>query len=112
MPYIEGGIPVEIILNPLGVPSRMNIGQILELHLGWAADRLGFRAITPVFDGVKEQEIQAELGRAWMIDWAWKLTTERAWESHERLAEAAGIAPDDFRRRYARHLRLSGRSRG
>ena len=96
MPYIEGGIPVEIILNPLGVPSRMNIGQILELHLGWAADRLGFRAITPVFDGVKEQEIQAELGRAWMIDWAWKLTTERAWENHERLAESAGIAPEDF----------------
>ena len=96
MPYIDGGIPVEIILNPLGVPSRMNIGQILELHLGWAADRLGFRAITPVFDGVKEQEIQAELGRAWMIDWAWKLTTERAWENHERLAESAGIAPEDF----------------
>ena len=96
MPYIEGGVPVEIILNPLGVPSRMNIGQILELHLGWAADRLGFRAITPVFDGVKEQEIQAELGRAWLIDWAWKLTTERAWENHERLAESAGIAPVDF----------------
>ncbi len=96
MPYIEGGIPVEIILNPLGVPSRMNIGQILELHLGWAADRLGFRAITPVFDGVKEQEIQAELGRAWMIDWAWKLTTERAWENHENLAEGAGVAPEDF----------------
>ena len=96
MPYIEGGVPVEIILNPLGVPSRMNIGQILELHLGWAADRLGFRAITPVFDGVKEQEIQAELGRAWLIDWAWKLTTERAWENHERLAESAGIAPEDF----------------
>ena len=96
MPYIDGGIPVEIILNPLGVPSRMNIGQILELHLGWAADRLGFRAITPVFDGVKEQEIQAELGRAWMIDWAWKLTTERAWEDHERLATSAGIAPQDF----------------
>ena len=96
MPYIDGGIPVEIILNPLGVPSRMNIGQILELHLGWAADRLGFRAITPVFDGVKEQEIQAELGRAWMIDWAWRRTTERAWESHERLAASAGIAPEDF----------------
>ena len=96
MPYIDGGVPVEIILNPLGVPSRMNIGQILELHLGWAADRLGFRAITPVFDGVKELEIQAELGRAWMIDWAWKRTTERAWESHERLAASAGIAPDDF----------------
>jgi len=96
MPYIDGGVPVEIILNPLGVPSRMNIGQILELHLGWAADRLGFRAITPVFDGVKEQEIQAELGRAWMIDWAWKLTTERAWENHERLAGVAGITPEDF----------------
>ncbi len=96
MPYIDGGVPVEIILNPLGVPSRMNIGQILELHLGWAADRLGFRAITPVFDGVKEQEIQAELGRAWLIDWAWKLTTERAWGNHERLAESAGIAPEDF----------------
>ena len=96
MPYLADGTPVEIILNPLGVPSRMNIGQILELHLGWAADRLGFRAITPVFDGVKEQEIQAELGRAWMIEWAWKLTTERAWESQDRLAEIAGIAPDDF----------------
>ena len=96
MPYIDGGIPVEIILNPLGVPSRMNIGQILELHLGWAADRLGFRAITPVFDGVKEQEIQAELGRAWMIDWAWRLTTERAWENQERLAASAGIGPEDF----------------
>ena len=96
MPYVEGGIPVEIILNPLGVPSRMNIGQILELHLGWAADRMGFRAITPVFDGVKEHEIQAELGRAWMIDWAWKLTTERAWENQARLAETVGMAPEDF----------------
>ena len=96
MPYIEGGVPVEIILNPLGVPSRMNIGQILELHLGWAADRMGFRAITPVFDGVKEHEIQAELGRAWMIDWAWKLTTERAWENQARLADTVGMAPEDF----------------
>ena len=96
MPYIDGGVPVEIILNPLGVPSRMNIGQILELHLGWAADRMGFRAITPVFDGVQEHEIQAELGRAWMIDWAWRLTTERAWESQARLAESAGMDVEDF----------------
>ena len=96
MPYVDGGVPVEIILNPLGVPSRMNIGQILELHLGWAADRMGFRAITPVFDGVKEHEIQAELGRAWIIDWAWKLTTERAWENQERLAATVGMAPEDF----------------
>lgn len=96
MPYIEGGVPVEIILNPLGVPGRMNIGQILELHLGWAADRLGFRAVTPVFDGAKEHEIQAELGRAWMMDWAWKITAERAWENHKRLAKMGQIAPEEF----------------
>ena len=80
MPYLTDGRPVEIILNPLGVPGRMNIGQILELHLGWAADRLGFRAITPVFDGAKEYEIQAERSRAWMIDEAWDQITERAWQ--------------------------------
>jgi len=80
MPYLDDGRPVEIILNPTGVPGRMNIGQILELHLGWAADRLGFRAITPVFDGADEEEIQAELGRAWMIERAWSDVTERAWE--------------------------------
>jgi len=79
MPYLEDGRSVEIILNPLGVPGRMNIGQVLEIHLGWAADRLGFRAITPVFDGAKESEIQAELGRAWMIERAWKEITDRAW---------------------------------
>jgi DNA-directed RNA polymerase subunit beta len=56
MPYLEDGRSVEIILNPLGVPGRMNIGQVLEIHLGWAAERLGFRAITPVFDGAKEEK--------------------------------------------------------
>ncbi len=96
MPYIEGGVPVEIILNPLGVPGRMNIGQVLELHTGWAADRMGFRAVTPVFDGAEEHEIQAELGRAWLIDWAWKYTTERAWENHERLAQMAQIPLEEF----------------
>ena len=53
MPYLPDGTPVDIILNPIGVPSRMNLGQILETHLGWAARRLGFNAITPVFDGAK-----------------------------------------------------------
>jgi DNA-directed RNA polymerase subunit beta len=96
MPYITGGIPMEIILNPLGVPGRMNIGQILELHTGWAADRLGFRAITPVFDGASELEIQAELGRAWLIDWAWLYIKERAWENQERLAEIGQFLPDEF----------------
>jgi DNA-directed RNA polymerase subunit beta len=80
MPFLEDGTPVDIILNPLGVPGRMNIGQVLETHLGWAASRLGFRAISPVFDGAREREIEAELARAWLIDQAWKKTTEVAWE--------------------------------
>ena len=79
MPYLEDGMPVDIILNPLGVPARMNIGQILETHLGWAADRLGFKAVSPVFDGADEPEIRAELARAWMIDQAWTEATARAW---------------------------------
>jgi DNA-directed RNA polymerase subunit beta len=79
MPMLEDGTPVDIILNPLGVPGRMNIGQMLETHLGWAASRLGFRAVTPVFDGADENEIEAELARAWMIDEAWTEIGERAW---------------------------------
>ncbi len=79
MPFLADGTPIDIILNPLGVPGRMNIGQILETHLGWAASRLGFRAITPVFDGAKEGEIEAELARAWMIDTAWQQVAEDAW---------------------------------
>ena len=54
MPFMEDGTPVDILLNPLGVPSRMNVGQILETHLGWAARVLGFQAVTPVFDGATE----------------------------------------------------------
>jgi DNA-directed RNA polymerase subunit beta len=57
MPFLEDGTPVDIVLNPLGVPSRMNVGQILETHLGWAAAVLGFQALTPVFDGATEEEI-------------------------------------------------------
>ncbi len=79
MPFLEDGTPVDIILNPLGIPGRMNIGQVLESELGWAVSRLGFRAITPVFDGAKESEIAAELARAWMIDEAWRVIGERGW---------------------------------
>ncbi len=79
MPYLEDGTPVDIILNPLGVPARMNIGQILETHLGWAASRLGFRVMTPVFDGASEREIEAELARAWLIDKAWTDATDATW---------------------------------
>jgi DNA-directed RNA polymerase subunit beta len=58
MPYLPDGTPVEIVLNPLGVPSRMNVGQILETHLGWAAKALGIKVASPVFDGASEKEIK------------------------------------------------------
>jgi DNA-directed RNA polymerase subunit beta len=101
MPFLEDGTPVDIILNPLGVPGRMNIGQILEVHLGWAADRLGFRAITPVFDGADEVEIEAELARAWMIDEAWKIYSQRAWDwlKEQSTEEQEEFEDDDEVRR-------------
>ncbi|MGD2108364.1 MAG: DNA-directed RNA polymerase subunit beta, partial [Phycisphaerae bacterium] len=64
MPFLDDGTPVDILLNPLGVPSRMNVGQILETHLGWAAKLLGFQAVTPVFDGATEREIHKALAEA------------------------------------------------
>ena len=64
MPFLEDGTPVQILLNPLGVPSRMNVGQILETHLGWAAKVLGFQVTTPVFDGATEIEIKAQMKKA------------------------------------------------
>ncbi|MFH1675805.1 MAG: DNA-directed RNA polymerase subunit beta, partial [bacterium] len=76
IPFMEDGTPIDIVLNPLGVPSRMNLGQILETHLGWAAEKLGWRAITPVFSGATETEIRDALieaglpedGKAWLFD--------------------------------------------
>ncbi len=70
MPHLEDGTPVDIILNPIGVPSRMNIGQVLETHLGWAARRMGFRAISPVFDGGNPKTIEDALCRAWICEQA------------------------------------------
>ena len=64
MPFLSDGTPIQIMLNPLGVPSRMNVGQILETHLGWAGAKLGFRAITPVFDGATEEQINDALEKA------------------------------------------------
>jgi len=64
MPFMEDGTPVQVMLNPLGVPSRMNVGQILETHLGWAAQVLGFQAITPVFDGATEDEVHHAIDEA------------------------------------------------
>jgi DNA-directed RNA polymerase subunit beta len=64
MPFLPDGRPIQIILNPIGVPSRMNLGQLLETHLGWAAQRLGVKVATPVFDGAREVEIQEMLRQA------------------------------------------------
>ena len=64
MPFLEDGTSLQIMLNPLGVPSRMNVGQILETHLGWAGAKLGFQAVTPVFDGATESDINAALKEA------------------------------------------------
>ena len=76
MPHLEDGTPVDIILNPIGVPSRMNLGQVLETHLGWAANLLGFRAITPVFDGASDTAVEDALGLAW-IAWAARAVERR-----------------------------------
>lgn len=95
MPFLDDGTPVDIILNPTGIPGRMNLGQVLETHLGWAASRLGFRAITPVFDGATEMEIEAELARSWMIDQAWKTAGERSWEWLNQIEHDPNQFEDD-----------------
>jgi DNA-directed RNA polymerase subunit beta len=78
----------------------MNIGQVLETHLGWAASRLGFRAVSPVFDGAKESEIEAELARAWMIERAWKHAVDTAWDwINEQEVDPQAIEDDDEVRR-------------
>jgi len=69
MPFLPDGTPVDIVLNPLGVPSRMNVGQVLEAHLGWAAQILGFRALSPVFHGADAIDIEDALARVWI---AWE----------------------------------------
>jgi DNA-directed RNA polymerase subunit beta len=111
MPFLEDGTPVDIILNPLGVPGRMNIGQVLETHLGWAASRLGFRAVSPVFDGADETEIEAELARSWMIDKAWEATALRAWEwLGQEEYDPANFQDDDEVRRLYMEAWLSDRN--
>ena len=67
MPFLPDGTPLDIILNPIGVPSRMNLGQVLEMHLGWAAQQLGFHARTPVFDSAEDTVIEDHLARAWIV---------------------------------------------
>jgi DNA-directed RNA polymerase subunit beta len=85
MPFLEDGTPLDILLNPLGVPSRMNVGQILETHLGWVAKVLGFNAITPVFDGASEEDIVKLTAEAN------ELTSKQA----EKYEEEGECPPDD-----------------
>ena len=66
MPFLPDGTPVDIILNPIGVPSRMNLGQVMETHLGWAANALGFKAVTPVFEGALDTSVEDALAQAWL----------------------------------------------
>ena len=86
MPFMPDGTPVDIVLNPLGVPSRMNIGQILETHLGWAMQALGLKAATPVFDGATEEHIRGALKRP-----AW-LRTARPFSTTAAAASSSTIA--------------------
>ena len=88
MPFLPGGRPVDIVLNPLGVPSRMNVGQILETHLGWAAHLLGFKAETPVFQGANEAEVGL-LMRLAGVKWAG--------EALQLHAKAPTVAPEQTR---------------
>ena len=76
MPYLPDGTPVDIVLNPIGVPSRMNLGQILETHLGWVGQWLGFKAVTPVFDGALDVDIEDGLARVWMAQQAGTVTLD------------------------------------
>ena len=105
MPFLSNGRAVDIILNPLGVPGRMNLGQVLETHLGWAAHRLGFRAVTPVFDGANERQIAAELTRAWLTDRAEQVVSQWTWETLREMGRRTEIIENDVD---ARYLFLSG----
>jgi DNA-directed RNA polymerase subunit beta len=85
LPFLENGTPVDIVLNPLGVPSRMNVGQVLETHLGWAAKLLGMKFATPVFDGIKEKDIRGYLTQAELPEHAKvKLTDGRTGEQFDQ----------------------------
>jgi len=92
MPFLADGTSVDIILNPLGVPSRMNVGQILETHLGWAMTNMGYRAVCPVFDGATEEEIAAQLEEAGLpIDGKTQLFDGRTGEAFEQKVTVGTI---------------------
>ncbi|HAV10024.1 MAG TPA: DNA-directed RNA polymerase subunit beta [Dehalococcoidia bacterium] len=89
MPFLPDERPIDIILNPIGVPSRMNIGQILETHLGWAADNLGVKMQTPIFDGANNTSIEDYLGRAWIVRQSQTGNRHEAAPTHDKLVSKA-----------------------
>ena len=89
MPYLPDGTPVDIILNPIGVPSRMNLGQVLETHLGWVAKHLNFRAVTPIFDGATDIAIEDGLARIWFLQESGSLSFQPSLEYPEIDLERA-----------------------
>ncbi len=88
MPFLPDGRPVELILNPVGVPSRMNLGQVLEAHLGWAAHTLGFKVLSPVFDGADNEDIEDALAQAWIAQRAGALNPDPEEKNHFDLEQA------------------------
>ncbi len=99
MPFLPDGTPIDVILSPLGVPSRMNLGQLMEVHLGWAAHKLGFRARSPVFDSASWTQIEQCLAQAWLVEQAGGLPAQRLpaddvftvdWERVKGWTEAQG----------------------
>jgi len=89
MPFLPDGTPVDIILNPIGVPSRMNIGQVLETHLGWAAQTMGIKVLTPVFDGADDTAIEDALAKAWLARKAGAISLDPSNENHGIQLEVA-----------------------
>ncbi len=113
MPFLPDGTPVDLVLNPLGVPSRMNVGQILETHLGWAANILGFKAETPVFQGALEEEVGLVLSLA-NLKWAGKALRLKAPapelscdDIRTVLSDIAKLTPPDSPRSSLDEVRLS-----
>ena len=101
MPFLPDGTPVDMVLNPIGVPSRMNIGQVLETHLGWVAQQLGFKVLTPVFDGADDADIEDGLARVWVAQKAGAIDSdpdnhqsEPDWEMAKKWVENHGYDGD------------------
>ncbi len=114
MPHLPDGTPVDIVFNPLGVPSRMNLGQILETHLGLAAHELKMRFVSPIFDGAKEEEIKALLDEAFEKRWAEREKMgqgidKRELEVLERAAKLGLVDPDKEPREQLKDLFKQGK---